>query len=89
MKNTVFLGILLGVICPALAFVLTRYSNIPAQLFPDKPTALYILAAGVNLICCYICYKKDLEKTGNGFVLITFLGMLLMVVTKTLSVPGT
>ncbi|MGN5955623.1 hypothetical protein ACP6L2_13510 [Sphingobacterium lactis] len=88
MKNSVLSGFLLGLIFPIIAFVLTRYTEAVATLFPDKPTGLYIIAAAFNLIACYFCYKKDLDKTGNGFVLTTFLGMLLMIFTKNILITA-
>ena len=72
-------------ICPFIAFVLTRYTELQAHLFADKPTGFYILSAGINLIACWICYKKGFDKVGNGLILATFLGMLILVFTKNIS----
>ncbi len=87
MKNNLLIGFVLGLIFPVLAFVLTKHTDIQMQLFPDKPTGLYVIAGAINLMSCYVCYKKGLDKVGNGFVLATFLGMLLMVFSKTLFIP--
>lgn len=86
MKNSVLVGFLLGLIFPLLAFILMRYTSVQAQLFPDKPTGLYVIAAAVNLVGCWISYKKEMDKFGNGLVLATFLGMMLLVFTKNISI---
>ena len=86
MKNSLGLGLGLGIIFPVVAFLLMKYTDLQMQLFPDKPTGLYVLAAAINIVGCYICYKKELEKLGNGLILITFLSMLLLVFTKNISI---
>lgn len=86
MKNSVLVGFLLGLIFPLLAFILMRYTDVQSQLFPDKPTGLYVIAAAVNLVGCWISYKKEMDKFGNGLVLATFLGMMLLVFTKNISI---
>lgn len=86
MKNSVLVGFLLGLIFPLLAFILMHYTSVQAQLFPDKPTGLYVIAAAVNLVGCWISYKKEMDKFGNGLVLATFLGMMLLVFTKNISI---
>jgi len=86
MKNSIVLGLVIGLIFPLVAFLLMRFTDLQAQLFPDKPTGLYIIAAAINLVGCWICYKKDMDKFGNGLVLATFLGMILLVFTKSISI---
>ena len=86
MKNSIGLGFVVGLICPLAAFLLMRYSNVQADLFPDKPAGLYVIAAAINLVGCWISYKKELDKFGNGLVLATFLGMLALVYTKNISI---
>ncbi|WP_156307544.1 hypothetical protein [Sphingobacterium endophyticum] len=86
MKNSVLVGFLLGLIFPLLAFILMRYTDVQSQLFPDKPTGLYVIAAAINLVGCWISYKKEMDKFGNGLVLATFLGMMLLVFTKNISI---
>ncbi|GGE11467.1 hypothetical protein GCM10011516_06560 [Sphingobacterium cellulitidis] len=63
-----------------------RYTQVQAQLFPDKPTGLYVIAAAINLVGCWISYKKEKEQIGNGLVLATFLGMMALVLTKNINI---
>ena len=86
MNNSLGLGLALGVIFPLIAFLLMKYTDLQMQLCSDKPTVLYVIAAAVNIVGCYVCYKKELEKLGNGLILITFLSMLLLVFTKNITI---
>ncbi|MFZ4261430.1 hypothetical protein ACFRAE_05265 [Sphingobacterium sp. HJSM2_6] len=86
MKNNLLIGFGLGLIAPVLAYFLTKHTDLVTQLFPDKPTAFYILAAAVNVIGCWSCYKKGLDKLANGLILAAFLGMILLVLTKNISI---
>jgi len=86
MKNNLLLGFGLGIIAPLVAFLLMQYSNVQMQLFPDKPTGLYVIAAAINLVGCWFCYKKEMDKVGNGLVLATFIGMMILVLTKNISI---
>ncbi len=86
MKNNFLFGVILGLICPLVAFLLMRYTQVQAQLFPDKPTGLYVIAAAINLVGCWISYKKEKDQIGNGLVLATFLGMMALVLTKNINI---
>lgn len=86
MKNSLSLGLALGIIFPVVAFLLMKYTDLQMQLFSDKPTGLYVIAAAINIVGCYVCYKKGLEKLGNGLILITFLSMLFLVFTKNITI---
>lgn len=77
------LGLLLGAILPVIAHVLTKHSEVVAQLMPQKPLGLYVLALTGNMIGVWYCYRNDRQQLGKGMVLVTFLGMLLAVITKT------
>ncbi|MCL8000602.1 hypothetical protein M8994_20645 [Brucella sp. 21LCYQ03] len=67
-----------------IAHLLTKHSEIIAQLMPQKPLGLYVLALTGNIIAVWYCYRNDREQVGKGIVLVTFLGMLLAVITKTI-----
>ncbi len=86
MKNNLLLGFVLGLIAPVLSYILTKHTDLVSQFFPDKPTAFYILAAAVNIIGCWLCYKRGLDKLANGLILAAFLGMILLVATKNISI---
>lgn len=86
MRDTLWIGTIGGFVGPLLAYLLTHYTTLQEQLFSDKPAGFYILAAGLNMVACWICYKKDLSATGNGFILATFLAMVMLVVTKSIAI---
>lgn len=86
MKNSILMGFLLGILAPIAAFLLMRYTDVQMQVFPDKPTALYVIAAAINLVSCWICYKQERDKIGNGLVLATFVGMMILVLTKNIQI---
>lgn len=86
MKNSLLVGVLLGLVFPLIAFLAMKFTNIQTQVFPDKPTGLYVIAAAINLVGCWISYKKGKDLLGNGLVLATFLGMILLVLTKNISI---
>ncbi|MGX1640527.1 MULTISPECIES: hypothetical protein [Sphingobacterium] len=86
MKNSLLVGVLMGLVCPLIAFLAMKFTNIQTQVFPDKPTGLYVIAAAINLVGCWISYKKEKDLLGNGLVLATFLGMILLVLTKNISI---
>ncbi len=82
-KNSMLLGLILGLILPIIAYLLTQYTEVVIKLIPQKPLALYVLALTGNMIAVWYCYRNDRQQLGKGFVLVTFLGMLLAVITKT------
>lgn len=86
MKDTLWTGTVAGFVSPLLAYLLTQYTTLQGQLFSDKPAGFYILAAGINMVVCWVCYKKDRSATGNGFILATFLAMVTLVVTKSIAI---
>lgn len=86
MRNSILLGLGIGLIGPVLAYILTYYTELQTHLFPDKPTGFYIIAAAINLVGCWFSYKKGFDKIGNGLILAVFLGMILLVFTKTISI---
>ncbi len=86
MKNNVLLGVLLGAIFPLLAYVLTTFTELQRTLFSQKPIALYVMAAVVNLVAVRFIYRSGRENTAKGIVLVTFLAMVLMVVVLRIKV---
>ncbi|TDS14908.1 hypothetical protein [Sphingobacterium paludis] len=79
MRDSIWIGVGLGAVFPLLAYALTTYTSLPTQLFPTKPFAFYVVAAGINLVLMRVFYKRAVpyDQTAKGIVLITFLGMLL------------
>jgi len=86
MKNSFLLGLILGIISPALAYYLTEYTELHLQLFPTKPAGFYVLAATINLVSAWIAHKKGFDKIATGLILSTFLGMLWLIFTKNISI---
>lgn len=80
MKDNVGAGIVLGAICPLIAFLLTNFTEVAAVAFPQKPIGIYVIAAAINLIAVRFIYRRGQQATAKGMVLITFLAMLAMVV---------
>ncbi|WP_437919387.1 hypothetical protein [Sphingobacterium sp. LRF_L2] len=80
MKNNIIVGIVIGVLPPFFAYLLTAHTDFANELFPTKPFILYVLAAAINLILIRVFYKKTAEgkeKIAQGIVMVTFVGMLL------------
>ncbi|MGO1521184.1 MAG: hypothetical protein ACTHYC_08240 [Sphingobacterium sp.] len=86
MKNSILLGVFIGLIGPLIAHLLMSCTDVQTLLFPDKPTGLYVIAAAINLVGCWLSYKKGLDKFGNGLILATFLGMVLLVFTRNINI---
>jgi len=80
MKNNFWIGMALGVIFPLLAHLATIFTSIQTSLFIQKPIALYVIAATLNLISVRFLYRNEKEATANGVVLATFLAMIVLVV---------
>lgn len=79
MKDNFILGVLAGSVFPALAYLLTNFSDLQANLFPDKPIGFYVIAALFNLVAVRFLYRGGYQKLAKGMVLATFAGMLLLV----------
>lgn len=64
---------------PGLAYILTIYTSIQHNLFEEKPIAVYVIAAMINLIIVRISFRSGKESFAKGIVLITFVAMLLLI----------
>ena len=80
-KNSMLTGILAALIFPGLAFV-TSYLLKNNFYIINKPAVPYFIAIGINLVLIRICLKKDMDKTGRGIMLATFISMLLIFIFK-------
>jgi hypothetical protein len=80
MKDNLGIGIALGAILPLLAYVLINFTALGTVFFTDKPIAIYVLSAAINLIVVRFIYRSGREATAKGMVLITFIAMIAMVV---------
>lgn len=79
-KNSLIAGIIVGAIAPLLAYLAMTYTTIQQSYFAEKPIALYVLAAVVNLVIVRFAYRGQQEALAKGVVLITFLAMIAFVV---------
>lgn len=82
MKDSFWKGSLAGIILPLLAYILTLYTPVQSSFFADKPIALYVIAAMVNLIIVRFSFRAGKESFAKGIVLITFVAMLLLLVVS-------
>lgn len=79
-KNSIIAGIIVGAIAPLLAYLVMTYTTLRQSYFAEKPIALYVLAAVVNLVIIRFAYRGQKEALAKGVVLITFLAMIAFVV---------
>lgn len=80
-RNNLFFGVLLGVIAPLIAYLLSEHSQL-GNRFADKPLTLYAIAGVVNLLILRYFYKQELTRTGGGMVALTFFGLVLLLLFK-------
>lgn len=79
-KNSLIAGLIVGGIAPLLAYLVMTYTTLQQSYFAEKPIALYVLAAVVNLVIIRFAYRGQKEALAKGVVLITFLAMIAFVV---------
>ena len=75
-KDSFLLGSLTGILTPVVAFILSIYTDLQHNYFPDKSIALYVIAAVINLILVRFSYRAGYEKIAKGIILLTFLAMI-------------
>lgn len=85
-QNSIFTGVLIGMLAPIVAYLVDTYTNLQATFFAEKPIALYVLAALVNLIIIRFTYRSGKDALAKGVVLITFLAMLFLIFATKLKV---
>lgn len=82
--NNFYLGALIGLVTPVIAFLLTRWTDWAILL--NKPNSLYVLAGVVNLLLLRWYYRNDGENSARGVIMVTFIGVLVLIFTRTVSV---
>jgi len=80
--NNLWLGILYGLVTPAIAWLIFNYVLHDEAIIMDKPAAPYLLAIGLNLLMLRYSAKNHLDKTSNGIMISTFVCMLLVFMFK-------
>lgn len=80
MRNNFWIGIALGLIAPLLAWLLSDYTALQAQLFPGKKMSFYLIALAINLLGIRYFFRKDgnQDQLAKGLMLLSFLAMLLV-----------
>lgn len=76
-KDKFIFGLLGGLILPGFAWA---YENLMKDDLgiPFQNKSIYLISIGLNLILVRIAYKKELEKTGSGLMLISFLASIVL-----------
>jgi hypothetical protein len=80
-KNNLFPGILAALIFPALAWVAEYLLKTNAYIL-NKPAVPYFVAIGLNLILLRYSFKREMDQTGRGIILATFVCMILVLLFK-------
>ena len=78
LKNSILMGMLIGLLLPAVAWVLFARLY-PTTVILNKPAIPYLIAIGLNLFMVKLCFKRHADNTGKGVMLATFASMLIMV----------
>lgn len=71
-KDNVWLGALLGLVLPAIAFILVEVLKRKVRIF-EKDDLLYIGCVALNLFLVKYYFRIDKENTARGIVAATFI----------------
>lgn len=71
-KDNIFIGMLLGLVFPAIAFLLVEVLKKNIRVF-EKDDLLYIGCVAINLFLVKMFFKKNHENTARGIVGATFI----------------
>lgn len=85
LRNHFYWGLALGSVMPLTAYALTKWTDW-IHLFMNKPAAFYVLAGLINLLLMRWFYRHDCENAGRGVILATFVGVLLLIITRSITV---
>jgi uncharacterized membrane protein len=81
-NNTITAGIIGGSILPGISLFIFLYLLKGNFLIFDKPGTPYLVAVALNLFITRYCYKKGMDKTGAGIIVVTFLFMAAVFIFK-------
>ncbi|WP_262248892.1 hypothetical protein [Parapedobacter soli] len=76
-QNSFFWGGVLGAITPTVACLLKVFSPLGATM---HPLSLYVIAAVVNLLLIRFFYRRELDRTARGLLLVTFVALLFLII---------
>ncbi|SKB69735.1 hypothetical protein SAMN05660226_02735 [Parapedobacter luteus] len=85
-RNSFLFGCAIGFLAPAIAYVLTLWFDSQRITIGDRPTALYVIAALINLLLVRFFYRNELERSARGVILVTFAAALLLIIVEKLSI---
>lgn len=81
-QDKFIIGVLLGLIGPALAFISVEILKFDVKIF-GKDHLLYIVAAVINLIMLRMFFKYDKQSTATGISFSTFVcGIALIILLR-------
>jgi len=80
--NSFFLGLLLGAFGPVAARLLKAFTPLGTTM---HPLSLYVIAAVVNILLVRFFYRRALERSAQGVLMITFVALLLLIFIEKLS----
>ncbi len=75
-KDSVWLGLGLGLVIPGLGFVIVEFLKRNLN-YLGKADLLYIGCVALNLLLLKLAYKKEMEATARGIISATFVCALL------------
>lgn len=85
-SNTLPLGAVVGGVFPFIAYLLTKYTSLQANFLPEKPLAIYVLVAVVNIAIFRFAYRSGKESLAKGVLLMTFIAMIVLIYVVKLKV---
>jgi len=85
-RNNLWVGLGIGIAFPLLAFLLVRFTDIELHFLPEKPMATYTIAVLINLIFLRFAYRSGNDQVGKGIIIMTFLAMILYLITHKVTV---
>ena len=74
-NNSIIAGVIGGLILPGISLFIFLYLLKGNFLIFNKPGVPYLVAIVFNLFIIRYLYKQGLDKTGTGFILVTFIFM--------------
>ena len=84
-KNSFLIGAALGAVMPLLAYILTHFTAWE-WFFGNKPLSLYVIAGLINLLLLRYYYRNNMENNARGVMLVTFIGVLLLIFGKGITI---
>ena len=75
-KNSFIYGALVALIFPIIAGIVAYLLRTNVDVI-NRPALPYLIAIALNLILMRMSFKKELDQTGKGMMLTTFICLLL------------